>query len=111
MRGDRQRQHEHVAVDAGREAAQPGNRDRDDEEVDGDEVERKEPGGLVEIAPVGVLDDDDVELPRQAQDRGEREPGHGHPGRAVDAAEEDAAERRVGGHVRGEIAHPRTCPR
>ena len=42
---ERQVEHEHVAVAAGRELQQPGDRDRDDEQVDQHEIERKQPGG------------------------------------------------------------------
>ena len=45
LRRQRQRQHEHVAVDAARrEGQQAGERDRHHEQIDQDEIERKQPG-------------------------------------------------------------------
>ena len=47
---DRQRQHVHVAVDgAEREGDEAGDRDRNHEQVDGDQIERKQPAGAADL--------------------------------------------------------------
>ena len=68
---ERQRQHGEIAVDRRRrEQREAGDRQRRDEQVDGDEIE---PGTARRRAAmsraVAVLDDGDVELARQQQDR------------------------------------------
>jgi len=71
---DRQRQHIHVAVGgAERKGDQAGQRDRDHEQVDGDQIERKQPARAADFGVAGVLDDADVKLPRQHHDRAERQ--------------------------------------
>ena len=70
----RQRQHEHVAVDlAGRKGQQAGERDRHHEQVDQHQIERKQPGGALDLAFIVVFDHRHVELPRQQDDRHERQ--------------------------------------
>src|ERR1700722_18055108 len=70
---DRQRQHIHVAVDgAERKADQAGERDRDHEQVDGDQVERKQPARPADLGIAGILDHADVKLAGQQHDRAER---------------------------------------
>ena len=77
MRGERQRQHEHVAVDLpGREREQAGQRDRHDEQVDQHEIERKQPGGAPDLGLAVVLDHGDVELARQQHDGEQRQQRH-----------------------------------
>ena len=50
---DRQRQHEHIAVDpAERKRHQPGQRDRNDEQIDGDEIKRKQPARALDFLEV-----------------------------------------------------------
>ena len=83
MRAQRQRQHEHVAVDAaGRKRQQAGHRDRHHEQIDEDEIDRKQPGGAADLGLAVVLDDGDVELPRQQHDREQRQHRHGGECRA-----------------------------
>ena len=78
MRGKRQRQHEHVAVDpAGRKRQQAGERDRHHEQIDQHEIERKQPGGAADLGFAVVLDHRDVELPRQQHDGEQRQQRHG----------------------------------
>src|SRR6185437_13980962 len=102
--GHRQRQDEEIAVDRTmRKDQQPGDADRYDEDVDGEEIERKEPGGAADLRLAGILDDDDVELPRQAEHRGEGEAGYRDPSDAVGAAEEKPREIRSCGKSRAEI--------
>ena len=89
------------------EAQQAGERDRQDEQVDHQEVEREQPDRLVQVVLVDVLDHRDLELARQEQDRhpgeaGQREPvGEGQTGAlegqegaeaGVDRLVEDVAE-------------------
>ena len=83
------------------EERQPDDRDRQHEEVDGDEVEREGPGGGADVVEVGVLDDRDVELPRQAEE-GERRQHAGRPPDRVEGVEgEQPREVGVGAHRRG----------
>ena len=76
----RQGQDEGVGVDeTGGEMDQPGERDRQDEQVDQQQVEREQPDRLVEMPLLDVLDDRDLELPRQADDREHRQQRQRHP--------------------------------
>ena len=75
---NRQRQHVHVAVGcAERKGDKAGNRDRDHEQVDGDQIQRKQPACAANLGLGGVLDDADVKLPWQQHDRQKREQRHG----------------------------------
>ena len=77
MGGDRQRQHEHVAVDlACRERQQAGHGDRHHEQIDEHQIERKQPGGAADLGLAVVLDHGDVELPRQQHDGEQRQHRH-----------------------------------
>ena len=66
--------------------SEPAERDRQDEQVDHQQVEREQPDRLGQVVLVDVLDHRDLELARQEQDRepgqaGQREPvGVGQPG-------------------------------
>jgi hypothetical protein len=76
--GERQREHEHVAVDAPRrEGHQARDRNRNDEQVDQHEVEREQPGGAAHLRFAAVLHHGDVELARQQHDRHGGEQRHG----------------------------------
>ena len=78
MRRERQRQHEHVAVDRlGRERQQARNRDRQHEQIDQHEIERKQPRRAADFGLAAVLDHGDMELPRQQHDRERRQHRHG----------------------------------
>jgi hypothetical protein len=71
---ERQRQHEHVAVElAGRESQKSCRGDWNDEQIDQHEIDRKHPAGAPDLPLVIVLDDSDVKLPRQQQDCDERQ--------------------------------------
>ena len=88
---DRQRQHIHVAVDrAERKGHEAGERDRNHEQVDGDQIQRKQPARPADLGIAGVLDHADVKLARQQHDRAERQQHHGEEiadrGRIVDGA-------------------------
>ena len=77
MRGERQRQHEHVAVDLpGGERKQPGQSDGNDEQVDQHQIEREQPGGAPDLFLIVVLDHGDVKLPRQQYDGEQRQQRH-----------------------------------
>ena len=87
----RQRQHIHVAVDrAERKGHQTGERDRNHEQVDGDQIQRKQPARPADLGVAGILDHADVKLARQQHDRAERQQHHGEEiadrGRVVDGA-------------------------
>ena len=74
----RQGQHEHIAVDeAERERHQSREGDRDHEQIDGDQVKRKQPSGAGDFSRIGVLDNADVKLARQKHDGQERQQHHG----------------------------------
>jgi hypothetical protein len=75
---DRQRQHIHVAVDgAERKGHEPGQRDRNHEQVDRDQIERKQPAGTTDFGVAGILHHADVKLARQEHDRAKRQQRHG----------------------------------
>ena len=59
-----------------REDDQSGERDRDDEQVDGDQVEREQPARPADFDLTGAFHYADVELPRQQHDREERKQRH-----------------------------------
>ncbi|MHC2701275.1 hypothetical protein ACVMHZ_004408 [Bradyrhizobium liaoningense] len=74
----RQRQHVHVGVGgAEREGHEAGDRDRDHEQIDGDEVEREQPSRATDLGIGGILHHADVELARQQHDRAQRQQRHG----------------------------------
>ena len=90
---ERQREHGHVPVDGalGKDG-QACERDRDHEDVDEDQVERKQPGGPLQVGDVVVLDHGHVELARQKQ---------GGAGREQD--ERDVAAEAGGRSIRSEL--------
>jgi len=89
----RQRQDEGVRVHAAAcEVQEPAQRDRQDEDVDEEEVEREEPDRLAEVVLVHVLDDRDLELPRQEHDGEHREERHERPGAVAATAALDGEE-------------------
>ena len=66
---ERQREHEHVAVElSAGERQHAGHRDRHDEKVDQYEIKRKQPRGAFDLRLIVVLDHRDVKLPRQQDD-------------------------------------------
>ena len=75
--GERQCQHEHVAVDAARlEREETGQRDRHDEKIDQQQIERKQPGRAPDLGLTVVLNDGNVKLARQQDDRKQRQERH-----------------------------------
>ena len=75
---DRERQHIHVAVDnPERKGDEPGERDRDDEDVDRDQVKRKQPARPADFGIAGILHHADMKLPGQQHDREKRQQRHG----------------------------------
>jgi hypothetical protein len=73
----RQREHEHIAVDlAWRKCQQARKRDRHDKKIDQHEIDRIEPDRALDLIFVVVLDHCHVELPRQHDDRDERQQRH-----------------------------------
>jgi hypothetical protein len=65
----RQRQHEGVGVDPCPEVQQAAEGDRQDEDIDQQQVERKQPCRALQVRLVDVLDDRDLELARQEENR------------------------------------------
>ena len=93
MGGERQRHHEHVAVDAaGRKRHQAGERNRQHEQIDQHQIGGEQPGGAADLGLAVVLDHHDVELPRQQHDGEQRQHRHGAERREL---------RRVRQHRRG----------
>ena len=72
-RGERDGQHEEVGVGALGQQLEPGHRDRHHEERHQHQVGREGPGGGAQVALVIVLDHEDLEHPRQAEERRPRE--------------------------------------
>ena len=68
----------------------PGERDRNHEQVDGDQIQRKQPARPADLGVAGILDHADVKLARQQHDRAERQQHHGEEiaerGRVIDGA-------------------------
>ena len=65
-----------VSSGAHRKHDQACERDRDDEQVDGDQVQREQPPRPADFQLTGVFHHADVELPRQQHDGEEREQRH-----------------------------------
>ncbi len=96
--GERQRQHEHIAVDATLgEQHQAGDGDRHHEQIDQHEIDREQPRRAPHVGLVVVLDHGDVELARQQHDGEEGQQGHRDPGRRIDAVEEHRKDVALGG--------------
>ena len=77
MRGERQGEHEHVAVDlSGTERQQSGQCDRYDEKIDQNEIKREQPRGAPDFVLAVVFDNGDVELARQQNDGEQRQQRH-----------------------------------
>ena len=80
MLGHRHREHERVGVDAaGGEMQQSAEGDGQHEDVDEQEIQRKQPHGFLQMTLVDVLDHEHLELARQHDDgehgeQGERDP-------------------------------------
>ena len=90
---------------------QSAERDRQHEQVDREHVQREQPARLGDVPLVDVLDDGDLELPRQAQDRERRQheqpgPARVAPGRSVERREQvrEARIRRDAGEQVAETA-------
>jgi hypothetical protein len=99
--GQRQGQHEHVGVGACRHRGQAEERDGQCEEAHQQEVAGEGPAGGAEVVLVGVLDDRDLELARQAEDRGGREHVHGDPAVVEGADRVDVEARFLGARKDG----------
>ena len=70
----RQRQNEHVAVDAaGRKSQQAGQRDRHHEQIDQHQIDREQPDRALDLVLIVVLDHRDVKLARQQNDGHKRQ--------------------------------------
>jgi hypothetical protein len=69
-------------------------------------VRREQPGGFVDVGLIGVLDDRDVELTGPAEDREQREQGHGHPAGAIDPAGEQTVQLGIRVDLGDELANP-----
>ena len=82
---------------------QPGERDRQHEHVDREQVQRKQPDRLHDMALVDVLDHADLELARQEQDRHHRQEDERRPGAVGTLA---AAERQAAARILGSAAAP-----
>lgn len=69
----RQRQNRHVEIERAIEKGQAtGNGERNDEKIDEDEIERKQPGRRLHVTFVAVLDHGDMKLARQENDHAGR---------------------------------------
>ena len=100
----RQGEHGHVPVDgAVGEDEPPSHGQRDDKDIDGDEVEREKPGCRAHIPLVAILDDGDVELAWQQQDHEGREHGGAEPGRPIRRLRQHGLQRFIGGGLHREI--------
>ena len=100
MPGHRQREDEGVGVHrAAREQQQPAERDGQDEHVDEEQVEREQPDRPAEVVLVHVLDDRDLELPREKHEREHRQEREERPGPPASARRRGA----------GELAQPGRC--
>jgi hypothetical protein len=78
---DREAEHEEVALERLLpERQQPGEGDREDEEVDPQQVQREQPHRLADVILRDVLDDGDVELARQEHHRRRAEDRDRRPG-------------------------------
>ena len=98
-RGERQRENGQIAVDrAVGESGEPGDRQRRDEQIDQHEIGGKQPGRGDDVARIAILDDADVELARQQQDR--RAP----TAASWSASWRDRAARRITAAMRGLVA-------
>jgi hypothetical protein len=78
--GQRHLQHEEVGIDARAEHEQARRRDRHDEQVDQQQVEREQPARGPEAGWMAVLDHRDVELARQAEESHRRQQRRHDPG-------------------------------
>ena len=109
--GERQRQNRKVAVDpAVREHLQPCNRERDHEEVDQNEIEREEPRGRAHAALVVVLNDRDMELPRQENDGEGRQERSDAPDARIRPRLDDRGDPRIRLRRLGQVANAAVEP-
>src|SRR6516225_2413767 len=76
---ERQRENERVRIGVRRRAEQPGQRDRHYEQIDSNQISREQPKRAVKVAFVYILDDHDLELPRQANDGRHGQKGQCNP--------------------------------
>ena len=100
---ERQAQHEGVGVDGGAVAHQACHGDRHDEDVDRDQIGREHPARRAELGRGVVLDDGDVEHPRQQDHREERQQRHHDPIAARQAARQHVGADRIAHHRIEEI--------
>ena len=98
-----QAQHEGVGVDGGAVAHQAGHGDRHDEDVDGDQIGREHPARRGQLGRGVVLDDGDVEHPRQQNHREERQQRHHDPIAARQSARQHVGADRIAHHRIEEI--------
>ena len=100
-------EHERVRVDGvPRELQETAERDRQHEHIDQQEIEREQPDRLLDMPLVHVLDHEDLELPRQHDDRRHRDKRQRYPaGIAARGAEgEELLEGGIGGGAREHVA-------
>ena len=109
--GERQSEHEHVAVDAaGREHDQAGNGDRDHEQVDQHQISGEQPGRAPHLVDIVVLDHGHMKLARDQHEGEERQQRHRRPGIDMQVARQDRGDAR-NAHRLGEqgdrsVEHP-----
>ena len=88
----------------------PGHRYGHDENIDGDQIEGKEPRGLAKLFVGDVLDERHVKLPRKQNDTDETEQGDGQKNATVDSGIEDICDvRLVSSPSRSACPDPRSC--
>ena len=95
--GERQGENRQIAVDrAVGESRESGDRQRRDEQIDQHEIDGEQPRRGDDIARIAILDDADVKLARQQQDRRRREQRRGQPIGRIGGRLDHRADARVG---------------
>ena len=103
--GHRKQQDEHVWIEVGfPEQQHARGRDRDDEQIDHDEIERKQPRGRAGFFFRVVLNHCDMELARQQERTDKAEEDHGQPRPASRGAREPFRHLRVFRHGAHQLA-------
>ena len=80
-RCQRHRQDVKIGIGCGRQQGHAADGDGHDEHADQQQIKRKQPGRGRDMAFFGVLDDGDLELPGQADDRRRRQERQHYPAR------------------------------
>jgi len=100
---DRQGKHEGVAIGACGQHDQPGNGDGDDEDIDSDEVQRKQPGGAADVGGGGIFDHGHMKLTRQKNYGDGGKKGERQPAGAAQTIGQQGIDMRIGGDLGGKF--------